>query len=64
LVGGLGVVLGVERDRPAAPIVEAALANGLVVGSAGERVLRLTPPLTLSHDDAALALELLKGAVA
>jgi predicted acetylornithine/succinylornithine family transaminase len=63
-VRGLGLLLAVELDRPAAPIVEAALANGLVVGSAGERVLRLTPPLTLSHDDAALALELLKGAVA
>jgi 4-aminobutyrate aminotransferase-like enzyme len=49
--------------RPAAPIVEAALANRLVVGSAGERVLRLTPPLTLSLDEAALALTLLEGVV-
>ena len=57
-------LLAVELDRPAAPIVEAALANGLVIGSAGERVLRLTPPLTLSHDEAALGLELLEGAFA
>jgi acetylornithine/succinyldiaminopimelate/putrescine aminotransferase len=62
-VRGLGLLLAVELDRPAAPIVEAALANGLVIGSAGERVLRLTPPLTLSLDEAALALTLLEGAI-
>jgi 4-aminobutyrate aminotransferase-like enzyme len=60
-VRGLGLLLAVELDRPAAPVVEAALAGGLVIGSAGERVLRLTPPLTLSLDEAALALSLLKG---
>jgi acetylornithine/N-succinyldiaminopimelate aminotransferase len=63
-VRGLGLLLAVELDRPAAPVVEAALANGLVIGSAGENVLRLTPPLTLSLDDAALALTLLEGACA
>ena len=63
-VRGLGLLLAVELDRPAAPVVEAALANGLVIGSAGENVLRLTPPLTLKHDESALALTLLEGAMA
>jgi acetylornithine/N-succinyldiaminopimelate aminotransferase len=63
-VRGLGLLLAVELDRLAAPVVEAALANGLVIGSAGENVLRLTPPLTLSLDEAALALTLLEGALA
>ncbi len=58
-VRGLGLLLAVELDRPAGPVVEAALGHGLVIGSAGERVLRLTPPLTLSADEAALAVELL-----
>ena len=58
-VRGLGLLLAVELDRPAAPLVARALDHGLVVGTAGERVLRLTPPLTLSHDEAALALDLL-----
>ena len=44
-VRGLGLLLAVELDRPAAPVVEAALEHGLVIGSAGERTLRLTPPL-------------------
>jgi acetylornithine/succinyldiaminopimelate/putrescine aminotransferase len=61
-VRGLGLLLAVELDRPAAPIVEAALANGLVIGSAGEHILRLTPPLTLSLDEAALAHALQAGA--
>lgn len=63
-VRGLGLLLAVELGRPAAPVVEAALANGLVIGSAGERTLRLTPPLTLSLDEARLGLELLEGALA
>ncbi len=61
---GLGLLLAVELDRPAAPVVEAALAHGLVIGSAGERTLRLTPPLTLSADEATLALDLLTEVLA
>ncbi len=57
-VRGRGLMLGAELDRPAAPIVADCLAAGLLVGSAGETVLRLTPPLTISDDelDAGLAL--------
>ncbi|HEY7397747.1 MAG TPA: acetylornithine transaminase [Gaiellaceae bacterium] len=58
-VRGLGLLVGIELDRPAGPVVEAALANGLVVGTAGERTLRLAPPLTISADDAAHAVEVL-----
>ena len=63
-VRGLGLLLAVELDRPAAPVVEAALGQGLVIGSAGERTLRLTPPLTISHEEAALGVELLQRALA
>jgi acetylornithine aminotransferase/acetylornithine/N-succinyldiaminopimelate aminotransferase len=59
-VRGLGLLLAVELDRPAAPVVDAALAHGLVIGSAGERTLRLTPPLTLSRAEAAQAIDLLR----
>jgi 4-aminobutyrate aminotransferase-like enzyme len=44
-VRGLGLLVGVEFDRPVAPLVNEALARGLVVITAGERVLRLCPPL-------------------
>jgi acetylornithine/succinyldiaminopimelate/putrescine aminotransferase len=58
-VRGLGLLLAVELDRPAGPVVAAALEHGLVIGSAGENVLRLTPPLTLSADEAEHGLSLL-----
>ena len=61
-VRGLGLLLGVELDRPAGPVVEAALARGLVVGTAGETTLRLAPPLTITAEEAAYAVDLLKDA--
>jgi acetylornithine/succinyldiaminopimelate/putrescine aminotransferase len=63
-VRGLGLLLAVELDRPAAPVVSAALEHGLVIGSAGDQTLRLTPPLTLSTGEAALALDLLTEVLA
>jgi predicted acetylornithine/succinylornithine family transaminase len=63
-VRGLGLLIGVELDRPVGPIVEAALAHGLVVGTAGANTIRLAPPLTISTDDAALAVTLLTEAAA
>jgi predicted acetylornithine/succinylornithine family transaminase len=59
-VRGLGLLLAVELGEPAGPVVEAALEKGLVVGTAGANTLRLTPPLTLSDDDAELALATLR----
>ena len=55
-VRGRGLMLGLELDRPAGPVVEAARERGLVVGSAGETVLRLTPPLTITTDELGQAL--------
>ena len=60
VVRGRGLMLGAELDRPAGPVVDAARERGLVVGSAGETVLRLTPPLTISTGELEHALELLQ----
>jgi acetylornithine aminotransferase len=59
-VRGRGLMLGAELDRPAGPVVAASLAAGLLVGTAGETVLRLTPPLTISGDEVDLGLALLE----
>jgi acetylornithine/succinyldiaminopimelate/putrescine aminotransferase len=53
-------MLGAELDRPAGPVVAAALAAGVLVGTAGDTVLRLTPPLTISGDEVELGLALLE----
>jgi predicted acetylornithine/succinylornithine family transaminase len=58
-VRGLGLLLAVELDGPAGPVVDAALERGLVVGTAGPSTLRLTPPLTLSQEETDLAIRLL-----
>ena len=59
-VRGRGLMLGAELDRPAGPVANACLAAGLLVGTAGETVLRLTPPLTMSEDEVELGLALLE----
>ena len=53
---GLGLLLAVDVDGPAGTYVDAAFAKGVVVGTAGPSTLRLTPPLTLSADEADLAI--------
>ena len=61
---GLGLLVGAELDRPAAEVVAACLERGLLVSSAGERVLRLTPPLTVGADEVEQALMILAEALA
>jgi len=59
-VRGRGLLLGLELDRPAAPVVDACRERGVLVGSAGERVLRLTPPLTIRDAELAHGLHVLE----
>ena len=57
-VRGVGLLVGVELDVPAAPIIAAAREKGLLIINAGENVLRIAPPLIVSgeHVDAAVAI--------
>lgn len=50
-VRGAGLMWGIALDRPAAPVAAAALEAGLLVATAGERVLRLLPPLVIRESD-------------
>jgi predicted acetylornithine/succinylornithine family transaminase len=63
-VRGLGLLLAAELDRPAGAIVSACLERGLLVTTAGENVLRLTPPLTISAEELDLALATLAEVLA
>jgi len=58
-VRGLGLLLAVELDGPARPFVDAALEQGLVVGTAGPTTLRLTPPLTINAAETEQAIAIL-----
>lgn len=59
-VRGRGLLLGLDVDRAAADVAAACLERGLVVGTAGERTLRLTPPLTIATTDLEYGLEVLE----
>ena len=63
-VRGRGLLLAADLDRPAGEVVGSALAAGLLVGTAGERTLRLTPPLTITVDELDRALTTLEEVLA
>jgi acetylornithine/N-succinyldiaminopimelate aminotransferase len=63
-VRGRGLLIGARLDRPVAPVVDACRARGLLVLSAGPDVLRLTPPLVVSRDEAAEALATIESVLA
>ncbi|HEY8469653.1 MAG TPA: acetylornithine transaminase [Longimicrobiales bacterium] len=48
---GRGMMWGLELEGAAAPVIGRALEAGLLVTSAGERVVRLLPPLAISESD-------------
>ncbi|HSK16320.1 MAG TPA: acetylornithine/succinylornithine family transaminase [Gaiellaceae bacterium] len=59
-VRGLGLLLGAQLDRPASGVVADCLDRGLLVTAAGDRVLRLTPPLVVGRGDVDEALDILR----
>ena len=48
---GVGLIQGLEFDRPVAPIINAALEHGLVLINAGSNIIRFVPPLVISRQD-------------
>jgi acetylornithine/N-succinyldiaminopimelate aminotransferase len=56
-VRGLGLMMGIELDRPAAEIVDRAREAGLLVNVTSERVIRLVPPLILREAEAQQLIE-------
>jgi acetylornithine/N-succinyldiaminopimelate aminotransferase len=60
-VRGRGLLVGIEIEGSAADVVEAARQRGLLVLTAGDDVVRLAPPLTVSRDEVVEALNILAG---
>ncbi len=63
-VRGAGLMLGAELDRPPAAVVSACAERGLLVGTAGTDVLRLTPPLIATTAEIDQALGVLEEVLA
>ncbi len=58
-VRGLGLILGMELDRPCAPIVDACLDEGFLINCAHDTVLRFLPPLIIGKKEIDLLAEAL-----
>lgn len=60
-VRGLGLLQGMELDADAKTMVADALARGVLINAATERVLRFVPPLIISQQEIDKLLELLSA---
>ena len=59
-VRGLGMMIGIETSASLSRIVEAARQKGLIILTAGENVIRLLPPLTISREEIQQGIAILK----
>jgi acetylornithine/N-succinyldiaminopimelate aminotransferase len=58
-IRGMGLMLGVELDRPCGDIVKRALEAGLVTNVTADKVIRLLPPLVIRQSEAEMLVEIL-----
>lgn len=64
-VSGRGLLLGVNLDRPAAPVVAALRERNLLTGGSGDKQqLRLMPPLVLQREEAQMLVDALAEVLA
>lgn len=63
-VRGRGLMLGVQLDMPAAPLVQAGYEHGMLLLNAGPDVLRIIPPLIITPAEVDIAVERLAGILA
>jgi predicted acetylornithine/succinylornithine family transaminase len=62
-VRGAGLMWGLDLDRPAAPVVDAALEQGLLVNRTAETVIRFLPPYIITAGEIDEAIGLLDAAL-
>ena len=64
-VRGRGLMLGVVLEQPVAKrVVTLGLEHGVILNAPADDVIRLTPPLVISDDEIAQAVERLAAAIA
>ena len=63
-VRGAGVMWGIEIDRPAAAVVQAALDRGLLINRTSDTVIRLLPPYTITAGEFDAGIAILEEALA
>ena len=63
-VRGAGLLRGIELRSPAGPVVDRCREQGVLVITAGERVLRLAPPLVIDRSELQEGIEVIEKAIA
>lgn len=63
-VRGVGLMRGIEIDRPASTVVDAARPLGLLINATAGTVVRLLPPLTVTEAEIDEAMGILERALA
>ena len=58
---GMGLMQGLVFDRPVAPVINAALENGLILINAGTNIIRFVPPLVITDADVDEMIEILNS---
>ena len=56
-IRNLGLMIGIELDRPCGELVGLALDQGLLINVTAERCVRLLPPLTMTDEEASLLVD-------
>ena len=51
-IRGMGMMIGIELDRPCAELVSKAIDSGLLINVTAEKVIRLLPPLNMTKEQA------------
>jgi acetylornithine/succinyldiaminopimelate/putrescine aminotransferase len=60
-VRGLGLMKGIELSTASKPVIKLCAERGLLLVGAGENVIRFLPPLTVTDEEIATAIEILTG---
>jgi len=56
-IRGLGLMIGIEVKKPAAPLISMLLEKGVLAFPAGINVIRILPPLTITYKDLDFVIE-------
>ena len=62
-IRGLGMMIGIEMTIPVAPLVPIMAEKGLLTVGAGEKVLRLVPPLIVDESHVNQAVQIISEAI-
>ncbi|MGB3612067.1 MAG: aspartate aminotransferase family protein [Cellvibrio sp.] len=61
---GMGLLRGVELPREAAPVIARCREMGVLLNAAGERTIRMAPPLVVEHVEIDEAVDVIERAIA